>query len=258
MLISSLSIAAVMGIIAILFPGMGRTQERILITSLLVGVFSLPALACAIVMGRKTLVWFMWSGIVATLVALFLWLLIVWVDFWRYTNSYDWAKFIAKAATPCTIIAGLAMQTGLLMLMRMQRTGFAAVRIATIVCASLLGGLVWLIVWTESFDSEAVGKTIAVLAILAACGTVVSPVLALIDMLQRRGGRESIPSRVQIALTCPRCQHQQMLPAGSARCAKCGLRIDIDVEEPRCSCGYLLYQLQSDKCPECGTAVMKV
>jgi rRNA maturation protein Nop10 len=29
----------------------------------------------------------------------------------------------------------------------------------------------------------------------------------------------------------------------------------VEVEEPRCACGYLLYQLAGDTCPECGRAV---
>ena len=29
----------------------------------------------------------------------------------------------------------------------------------------------------------------------------------------------------------------------------------IEFEEPRCDCGYLLYRLVGDTCPECGRAV---
>ena len=42
---------------------------------------------------------------------------------------------------------------------------------------------------------------------------------------------------------------------GPARCAECGLHITISVEEPRCTCGYLLYHLESDQCPECGRTI---
>jgi predicted amidophosphoribosyltransferase len=32
----------------------------------------------------------------------------------------------------------------------------------------------------------------------------------------------------------------------------------IKVDEPHCeTCGYLLYRLKSDRCPECGTPVVK-
>ena len=42
---------------------------------------------------------------------------------------------------------------------------------------------------------------------------------------------------------------------GHAKCGSCGLRIRITVEEPRCSCGYLLYRLEGDTCPECGREI---
>ena len=29
----------------------------------------------------------------------------------------------------------------------------------------------------------------------------------------------------------------------------------IEIEEPRCACGYLLYRLEGDSCPECGAMV---
>jgi hypothetical protein len=42
---------------------------------------------------------------------------------------------------------------------------------------------------------------------------------------------------------------------GNVRCSKCGGGLFVDVEEPRCECGYLLYRLQSPTCPECGQMV---
>ena len=40
-----------------------------------------------------------------------------------------------------------------------------------------------------------------------------------------------------------------------ARCGACGVGIQVLVEEPRCSCGYLLYDFAGEKCPECGLAI---
>lgn len=253
-MIVSLSLAAALGIVAILFPGFGRTQERILATALLVGGFSLPALASSIVLAKRRLVMVMWAGILSTLAAMALWLSLVWMEPWLYANN-DWAEFIIRAGTPFTVMSILASHVGLLALLRLDRSPFRAVRTLTVACAVLLGLFVVGVVWFEDID-EWSGKTIGVLSILTACGTIVTPVLGLIEHLQRRGSRESIPSSVKIDLTCPRCRTSQTLPAGSARCVQCGLRIDIDVEEPRCECGYLLYQLKGDKCPECGRMIV--
>jgi hypothetical protein len=253
-MIVSLSLAAAMGIVAILFPGFGQTQERILITSLVVGAFSLPALACSIVLSKRRLVWLMWIGIGCTLASILLWLVLIWTDAWMWNENVEWDELIAKTGFTLTFVAILASATGLLSLLRLNRPAFRSVRLATILVASVLAALGSLAIWAE-IDEDWMGKTIGILSILATCGTIVTPVLGLIEHLQRRGSRESIPTSVKIDLTCPRCRTHQTLPAGAARCIKCGLRIDIDVEEPRCECGYLLYQLQTDRCPECGKAI---
>ena len=44
--------------------------------------------------------------------------------------------------------------------------------------------------------------------------------------------------------------------ARPAMAVRCGLKFHIRLEEPRCpKCDYLLFMLQSDRCPECGTPV---
>ncbi len=75
------------------------------------------------------------------------------------------------------------------------------------------------------------------------------------ETLHRRESSESIPLNVRVELVCPRCRSTQSLLPGPRECTACGLRITIDVEEPRCACGYLLHQLVSEQCPECGRVV---
>src|SRR5690606_18606736 len=88
-----------------------------------------------------------------------------------------------------------------------------------------------------------------------ACGTLVSPIFAMIDSHKARDRNESIPSQVRVQVTCPRCQCSQTLKTGVSKCRECQLRIEIGIEEPRCTCGYLLYKLQGDTCPECGRVI---
>ena len=45
------------------------------------------------------------------------------------------------------------------------------------------------------------------------------------------------------------------MTTGLSRCRECGLALTIEVEEPRCVCGYLLYNLAGTSCPECGREV---
>jgi hypothetical protein len=233
-------------------PGFSQTQERILVTSLIVGGFSLPALACAIVIGRRRLRPVMWCGIASALAASAAWLIIVWFDSWMWQS--DLGELFIKAAVTFTITACWPMHLGMLALLRLDKPPFRLARAATIGVATCLAAMLLPVVWWEIYE-DWTGRAAAVLSILVACGTIVTPILALIELLGRRGTRESIPSRVRLEVVCPRCGAAQSLAAGGDRCGRCGLRIVIDVEEPRCVCGYLLYQLEGAACPECGRAI---
>jgi hypothetical protein len=262
-MIISLSLAAALGIWALLLPGFGRTQQRVLITAVIFGGYSILALACASALEKRPrsamLTIAMWVGIVASAFALALWLGLVWEVIqdwvgrqWGQT-AFRVEEEIAKTAGTATIIAACAAHAGLLRLLPLRRGTFIAVRAATIVCAVILGAMITVGIWFEAFDNV-LERLIGVAAILTACGTVVTPILARIEHL--RPPPETIPSRLAVQVRCPRCGGTQRIVANrDGRCGGCGLRLRIEVEEPRCECGYLLYNLTGENCPECGRAI---
>lgn len=71
--------------------------------------------------------------------------------------------------------------------------------------------------------------------------------------------RDRVPSPVpatSVLITCPACAFQQSLNVGNSACARCRLRFHIEIEAPTCpGCGYLCFQLTSDRCPECGASI---
>lgn len=74
------------------------------------------------------------------------------------------------------------------------------------------------------------------------------------QLFQRRARPELAKERINLTVTCPRCQIAASTLAGDSSCPTCGLRRRIDLETPACTkCGYLLTGLSSDRCPECGT-----
>lgn len=253
-MIISLALAAALGVFAILFDGVGSRTFEILATALLVGGFSTIALICAIVQGKGRFAGLMWTGIGTGGGALLTWLLLIWFDPWAWFNNYEVEEHLATVGGTFTTLSLWSAHYGLLSLPRLDREPHRVIRACTLGLAGALGLAMILVLWTQAYE-EWSAKMIGVLTVLASCGTVVTPVLALIEHLARRGEPETLARRVEIDLSCPRCGTAQRVRAGGARCKSCGLRVNVDVEEPRCWCGYLLYKLESDRCPECGRAV---
>lgn len=253
-LIASLSLAAVLGIIVVLVPDLISADDEILGTVLLLGLHSLPALACSIVMGRHRLRAVMWVGVGSAVGAWLIWLPFIWASPWRWRSWVDWDEVLMKLGFTLAFTSFWAAHLGLLSLLRMDRQWSQRVRNGTLTIAAALLTLGIFGLWMQ-IEEEWFVRLIAVLAILGGSGTVITPILALLDTMRRRSTRESIASDMRLELTCPRCGSAESLPVGPSHCESCGLRIETAVEEPRCPCGYLLFQLAGDRCPECGRQV---
>ncbi len=254
MMIVSLTCAAGLGIIAIILPNIIPSEEEILTTALLLGLYSLPALACSIVLGKGRLKPIMWLGIVGSLLAWVLWMPIVWMNPWQWTSQFDVEEVIFKTGFTLTFISIWALHLGLMNLLTLDRAWFGHARVATLGVVGLLTLVGIIALWFE-YDDDWFLRAVGVLGILSGCGTLVTPIFALLDHLKRRTSRESIPTSITMKISCPRCHTTQQMNLGRSRCSQCGLRIELHVEEPRCACGYLLYELTSNQCPECGRVV---
>jgi hypothetical protein len=254
-MVAALGLDALLGIVALLFPSYGP-EEEMLVSAAIFAAASLVALLCAIVIEKRRLVALMWTGTGCAAAACAVWLFLIW-----FSDLTPWhvEQHIARAAGTFSVAAIIIPQCGLLSLITLRDRWTRGVRGATVGVSAALGCAVALALWAwdllELFiDEEIMGRGIGVLAILALCGTVMTPILWKVQSV-RQGPAESIPGRLRIELTCPRCRRRQALDTGRGACAGCGLRIEISVEEPRCACGYLLHALKGDRCPECGRVI---
>ena len=101
-----------------------------------------------------------------------------------------------------------------------------------------------------------VWQTVGALAILVACGPLSVPILHRVSTLRRN--ESVVTTELKLTIACPRCGVSQTLPTGRTRCAGCGLKFLIEIEEEHCpKCGYALFQLRSERCPECGSPVLR-
>ncbi|MEE8130067.1 MAG: hypothetical protein V3T48_07260 [Vicinamibacterales bacterium] len=255
-MIVCLGLAALLGIAVLVLPQYGP-EDEILGSVSLFAAFSIVALLCAVVLERRRAVAIMWAGLGSATVATLLWLALIW---FHQRMSWQVEETVATTAGTFTIGGVLAAQSGLLSLPRFDNRHAGSVRRATIGVSVFLAVYFGITIWwiddlTGIIDEDVLSRAMGVLAIVAACGTVVTPILWKMQSVRHTGGAGAVPLNIDVAIVCPRCHSDQCLKTGERSCTKCGLRITIELEEPRCECGYLLHKLENNRCPECGRAI---
>lgn len=251
MVIASLTLAATMGILAFLGGDqLGLDDGRLHLTNLAFAFGSLTALGCALSLEKGRARYMCMLGLLASACAFVLFELLIWSPAWL--KLLDEEPF-ARAAGVATIWAICCPHFAILSFAR-PGAGLAWVISATRVVTVLLALLLTVIVLSDGGDNELVFRAVGILGTLTLLGTITLPVLHWIAVMR---GRESVvTTALPVTLMCPRCGQTETRPAGHSACSKCGLRIRLEIEEERCtSCGYSLYQLTSDRCPECGAAI---
>lgn len=93
---------------------------------------------------------------------------------------------------------------------------------------------------------------------LASITVLATGLVPLMCRIQRRriARQSSVVGQVwSLEMDCPRCAAASTWKRGMNRCRTCGYGLRVAIEEPRCACGYLLYALTREHCPECGADV---
>ncbi len=173
---------------------------------------------------------------------------------WDYFSGMDWPqREPIQDATVGIVSAGVLMAYVCLLGLARLSKRWQWVRIATIASASLL--VAWYIAVIAGFLSErGSGPPVGVLIITTGCGTLCTVLLHWVGA--SAAPEAMVTTTLALSLTCPRCGAAQELPAGRSKCRQCGLSFRIEIEEEHCAkCGYVLYRLTSDRCPECGAPV---
>ena len=216
-----------------------------------VSIYGLLVVLCLVDAGTPR--WRRWRsiGLVAAGVASGMWLCDIWIGagsdpgFVIFVTLTCAAAVIAHAslASLCPLTAG----------QRWMLWG-------TVAAATLTAGLVDLVTAGDRLlhlgrnETSILWRGIGASGILAGCGTLALVVLAALN--RRIDYEPGSKEMLSLFLACPRCGKKQNVAIGEASCVACDLRISTRIEEPRCrKCGYLLYKLTSDRCPECGETV---
>lgn len=159
------------------------------------------------------------------------------------------------AATIGVVQVGAATLSTGLRRYRQVTSGMFAIAAACLVSA------IWLAMLGELVRSPGRGAG-AVAGILAVIGFWVGFLAMLMSVLGQTVARRmagarakssaTVDSSTTVRFACPGCTTAQESGRGVHRCANCGTRVAIQIDEPRCRCGYTLFRLSADRCPECG------
>ncbi|MBX9470673.1 hypothetical protein [Microcella sp.] len=178
-IIVSFSLAAVVGIIALLSGDFGETQGRIVLTTLLLGATSITAL-CHLAIADRAMRIVGFVGLAASTVTLVAGLVLIWRD-WDSPGFDEWLKVFATAG----IIAVSFAHANLLLLLAGRRR--AVIRIGLMITLVMIAAVAIMIILPIVSEGEIPGyeneewywRLFGVVGILDVLGTVVVPVLAI-------------------------------------------------------------------------------
>jgi hypothetical protein len=226
-LIATLVLSAVAAVYVFLFSEFGRTEVRILMTTLTISYFSVTSLACVAALEKRTHLWLSQPGVVLGLVGLCMFIPGIWADWFEH-------EAFGKTATIVAIFAFSAAQACLLSLVKL------APRVRWVFYAAL--ALIFaLAVWLSSLivfeiKGDWVLRAIGVLAVLDGCASLSIP---LLYRLERKEARRSAADRYdRIELACPRCGLRELYPVGEIQCRRCSLAIRVEIDHGT-SAGFL-------------------
>ena len=185
--IGSFSLAALMGVAALLRPGrFGDTENRILLTTLIVGVTSVLMLCYLAPAGERSALVCVAGG-VAALVAAGCALVMIWAH-WQH----DPGTLLLRTSLVSGVLALTLAQFALLLSVVRRRPSVVRLLGATLVAGSVLAGLVIALIlgWNPG---DTAGRLIGVVAILDVLGTVVTMALGIFGAEPRPADDASLP-----------------------------------------------------------------
>lgn len=250
--LSLIGLGMLTGIAAALFPGQW-IPDQVVATIFITATYTLGALvavtvartmrrlllACLITAGLS------WAGVTTA----------VWLD-----GVVDWSvtDWMFRISVPL-IFPALAMVHRMILGPLKPRSLIGRVNLRVALISAPIAAVMLMVpfVWDTWWGNDAiVVRMMSVASIFAVGSSVAAGVVWFFDRRPEHDDPGLLGEGVPVELPCPRCG--TVIRGRSnrdCRCGSCRLRVRVEVEEPRCGCGYLLYQLAGETCPECGTPV---
>lgn len=248
-LVTSIAITVGVGFVHRVFEFKGIVASQLLGSAAMLVLMFAVATAAIAVMDRGRLRVPMTLAIATELVATMLVMYLI-MDADRSAVMYE---PLFQLAVVCALIGVGLTHNGVCSLVRTNSTLMLVTKAAAM-AGVWLAALLWtgVVLFAPGYTNFGIAGIVTALAVL---GTIILPVAAFGRADSGLAPVESIERRLRIELECPKCREMQEVSVGTQRCRNCRAWLTVDVEEPRCECGYLLYQLSGDYCPECGALI---
>ncbi len=174
LLIATFSISALLGIGIIILDLWNELTLKVMLTTLTIFGFSVPALCCATLRDKTDEKVFPIIGIVTSIIGVLYTLLLLWeiidYDFLGETDVYKWLiEFIILSASFGHI--------SLMLLINSNDNTVLMTRNGTIIVSIALDFLLTFLIFIPDFEDLVVWQFYAILAILIVLGTIVTPIL---------------------------------------------------------------------------------
>ena len=240
------------GVISMLVPTR-FVDYRVMSTVTTLGAYALGGLIVVGISGKMRVTFRLCAG--ALLISMFIFVGMIWLE-----GLFDWRwrdRILKMAAV--SLFVGITLAHRLLVCPLSAPVFIAKVaKRSALIAAMLLCAIGSFGLLNEGFGKwdDLVERLAVIFAIVAAGSTFAAAALALFGPKPGDDEPGLLASSIPVSMTCPRCQAAVQAQSNrESRCSSCRLKIRIEVEEPRCGCGYLLYELESDVCPECGKGI---
>ncbi len=236
-------------------------DTRLIASGATLAVGCLATLVAALVADHGRFPRAMRASTVVGWVGVAVWLFMIWFE-----SAFDWRdrEVIARIGGAFTLCAVWGIFSGVTLAPRSSGSAVVAVRWTVFGLSTFWAAFgefalaqpdvaEWIL--DTLIGQQWSGRIIGASAVMVGAGSLAQPVMLRLSA-SKEGEGAIRGRRARVSLGCPRCGAACALETNTdGACPACKLSIRVEVDEPRCSCGFLLYGLDSPACPECGAMI---
>ncbi len=194
----------------------------------IIALCSALSLACAQTIEKGRFTKLLWSGIAAAVIAATGWsVVIVFSAFLSDSNK----ELCINILTPVSLWSALCAISAILLRNRISNWVARVCCSITILSLALVAVIVGIVVWRETSpgnsNNEDLVKPVMYTSIFAVTSLMLTIILTNIKQIQ--GITEELTIRIEMEVSCPRCELKQSIMTGGASCSRCGLRIKVSI-----------------------------